>query len=177
MEITSKLKWNTWEEINWKTVEFQVFKLQKRIYRASLQGDKKLIRKLQKMMVSSYYGKLLATRKVTQENKGKKTAGIDGVKSLKPAQRMELIKNLKLDGKSQPTRRVWIPKSGKKERRPLGIPTIKERVKQCLIKIALEPEWEAVFEPNSYGFRLWTFMSRRNCSNIREYQQKAQIRA
>lgn len=73
MEITSKLKWNTWEQINWKTVEFQVFKLQKRIYRASLQGDKKLVRKLQRMMVSSYYGKLLATRKVTQENKGSAT--------------------------------------------------------------------------------------------------------
>ena len=103
-------------------------------------------------MVSSYYVKLLAIRKVTQENKGKKTAGIDGIKSLKPAERMELNKNLKLDGKSQPTRRVWIPKPGKKERRPLGIPTILERVKQCLLKLALEPEWEAVFEPNSYGF-------------------------
>ncbi|KST65166.1 group II intron reverse transcriptase/maturase [Mastigocoleus testarum] len=153
MEITSKLKWNTWEEINWKAVEFQVFKLQKRIYRASLQGDKKLVHKLQRMMVSSYYGKLLATRKVTQENKGKKTAGVDGVKALKPKERLKLAKNLKLDGKSQPTRRVWIPKPGKKQRRPLGIPTILERVKQTLLKLALEPEWEAVFEPNSYGFR------------------------
>ena len=153
MEIASKLKWNTWEEINWKAVEFQVFKLQKRIYRASLQGDKKLVHKLQRMMVSSYYGKLLATRKVTQENKGKKTAGVDGVKALKPKERLKLAKNLKLDGKSQPTRRVWIPKPGKKERRPLGIPTILERVKQTLLKLALEAEWEAVFEPNSYGFR------------------------
>lgn len=154
MAITSKLKWNTWGKINWKTVEFQVFKLQKRIYRASLQGDKKLVRKLQHMMVSSYYGKLLAARKVTQQNKGKKTAGIDGVKSLKPTERMELVSKLKLDGNSQPTRRVWIPKPGKKEKRPLGIPTILERVKQSLLKLALEPEWEAVFEPNSYGFRM-----------------------
>lgn len=147
------MKWNTWEEINWRTVELQVFKLQKRIYRASLRGDKKLVRKLQHIMASSYYVKLLATRKVTQENKGKNTAGIDGIKSLKPAQRLELVKNLKLDGKSQATRRVWIPKPGKKENRPLGIPTIVERVKQCLLKLALEPEWEAIFEPNSYGFR------------------------
>ena len=154
MEITSKLKWNTWEEINWKTVESQVFKLQKRIYRASLQGDKKLVRKLQRMMVNSYYVKLLATRKVTQENKGRKTAGVDGIKALKPHQRLKLVQNLKLNGKSQPTRRVWIPKPGKKERRPLGIPTILERVKQTLLKMALEPEWEAVFEPNSYGFRV-----------------------
>lgn len=153
MQITSKLKWNTWEEIDWKIVESQVFKLQKRIYRASLRGDKKLVRKLQRMMVSSYYGKLLATRKVTQENKGKKTAGTDGFKSLKPAERIELVKTLKLDGKSQPTRRVWIPKpEGKREDRAC-IPTITERAKQCLLKLALEPEWEAVFEPNSYGFR------------------------
>jgi RNA-directed DNA polymerase len=53
----------------------------------------------------------------------------------------------------QPVRRVWIPKPGKAERRPLGIPTMMERAKQALVKLALEPAWEAVFEPNSYGFR------------------------
>src|SRR5205085_5045332 len=53
----------------------------------------------------------------------------------------------------KPVRRVWIPKPGKAERRPLGIPTMLERAKQALVKLGLEPEWEAVFEPNSYGFR------------------------
>jgi RNA-directed DNA polymerase len=153
MEITSKSRWNTWETIDWKVVEHQVFKLAKRIYRASLQGEVKLVRKLQKTMVSSYYGKLLAVRRVTQDNRGKSTAGIDGVKSLNPKERLELVDNLTLDGKSKPTRRVWIPKPGKKEKRPLGIPTITERAKQALLKMALEPEWEAKFEPNSYGFR------------------------
>ena len=149
-EMRSQVEWKT---INWRQVQFQVFKLQKRIYRASQRGNVKLVRRLQKMMAKSWYAKLLAVRRVTQENKGKKTAGIDGIKALTPKQRLELASNLKLDGKSRPTRRVWLPKPGRKEMRPLGIPTMEERAKQALLKLALEPEWEAVFEPNSYGFR------------------------
>ena len=91
-------------------------------------------------------------RRVTQDNKGKNTAGVDGIKSLTPKQRINLVNNLKLTGKSQPTRRVMIPKSGTGEKRPLGIPTINDRALQALCKMALEPEWEALFEPNSYGF-------------------------
>ncbi len=90
---------------------------------------------------------------MTQDNQGKKTAGIDGVKSLTTKERFELISNLKINGKSSPTRRVWIPKATKDEKRPLGIPTIVERAKQTLILLTLEPEWEAKFESNSYGFR------------------------
>ncbi|MFB2982113.1 reverse transcriptase domain-containing protein [Microseira sp. BLCC-F43] len=82
-----------------------------------------------------------------------KTAGVDGVKSLSPAARLELVRQLKLTGKSKPTRRVWIPKPGRKEKRPLGIPTMYDRALQAVVKAALEPEWEALFEPNSYGFR------------------------
>ncbi len=149
----SKLVWKDWKEIDWKKVSRKVFKTQKRIYKASQRGDVKLVRRLQKMMVKSWYARLLAVRRVTQENKGKKTAGVDGVKSLKPTERIELANTLKLDGKSRPTRRVWIPKPGTKEKRPLGIPTMRDRAKQCLLKMALEPEWEAKFEPNSYGFR------------------------
>jgi RNA-directed DNA polymerase len=103
--------------------------------------------------MKSWSAKCLAVRKVTQENKGRKTAGVDGVKSLEPSQRFALIKQLKLKDKSQPTRRVWIPKPGKDEKRPLGIPTMYERALQALVKLTLEPEWEAKFEPNSYGFR------------------------
>ena len=88
-----------------------------------------------------------------QDNQGKKTAGVDGVKTLTPTERFELISNLKINGKSSPTRRVWIPKPGKDERRPLGIPTMVDRAKQALIMLTLEPEWEAKFEGNSYGFR------------------------
>ena len=97
--------------------------------------------------------KLLAIRKVTQDNKGKRTAGVDGIKKIDGKQRLEMVKNLKIDGKASPIRRIYIPKPGKAEKRPLGIPTIKDRVKQQVVKLALEPQWEAKFENNSYGFR------------------------
>ena len=142
-----------WDEINWRKVERYVYKLQKRIYTASRRGDIKKVRKLQKTLYRSWSNKVLAVRRVTQDNRGKKTAGVDGIKALSPFERMLLVGQLKIKGKSQPTRRVWIPKPGKDEKRPLGIPTIHDRALQGVIKNALEPEWEALFEPNSYGFR------------------------
>jgi len=78
---------------------------------------------------------------------------VDGVKSLTPKQRTNLVGKLRITDKAKPTRRVNIPKPGTTETRPLGIPTIHDRALQALAKIALEPEWEAKFEPNSYGFR------------------------
>ncbi|MEQ9549400.1 MAG: group II intron reverse transcriptase/maturase [Coleofasciculus sp. G3-WIS-01] len=142
-----------WKSINWRTAERYVFKLQKRIYAASRRGDVKRVRKLQKTLMRSWYNRVLSVRRVTQDNTGKKTAGVDGVKSLSPTARFELVGQLKLTGKSRPTRRVWIPKPGRDEKRPLGIPTMYDRALQAVIKNALEPEWEAIFEPNSYGFR------------------------
>ncbi|TAE57921.1 MAG: group II intron reverse transcriptase/maturase [Nostocales cyanobacterium] len=142
-----------WKDIPWKKIERVVYKLQKRIYRASSRGDVKAVRRLQKTLMKSWYAKLISVRRVTQDNTGKKTAGVDGVKSLSPAARLRLVKELKLSSKVNPTRRVWIPKPGTDEKRPLGIPTMKDRALQALVKLALEPEWEARFEPNSYGFR------------------------
>lgn len=141
-----------WGDINWRKLERVVYKLQKRIYRASQRGDVKTVRRLQKLLVKSWSAKALAVRRVTQDNQGKKTAGVDGVKSLSPEARMKLVNNLKLGTKVKPTRRVWIPKPNR-EQRPLGIPTMYDRALQALVKLALEPEWEAIFEPNSYGFR------------------------
>lgn len=142
-----------WKDIPWRKLERDVFKLQKRIYRASKRGDVKNVRRLQKLLMKSWSGKTLAVRRVTQDNQGKKTAGVDGVKSLNPSQRLDLVSKLALSCNAKPTRRVWIPKPGKEEKRPLGIPTISDRAIQALAKIAIEPEWEAKFEPNSYGFR------------------------
>jgi len=142
-----------WNDINWRKLERNVFKLQKRIYQASNRGDVKLVRRLQKLLISSWAAKALAVRRVTQDNQGKKTAGVDGVKSLTPKQRLALIDKISLGSKVKPTRRVWIPKPGTDEERPLGIPTMEDRALQALVKLVLEPEWEARFEPNSYGFR------------------------
>jgi RNA-directed DNA polymerase len=103
--------------------------------------------------MKSWSARALSVRRVTQDNTGKKTAGVDGVKSLSPAARLKLVNNLRLGSKVSPTRRVWIPKPGTEEKRPLGIPTMKDRALQALVKLAIEPEWEARFEPNSYGFR------------------------
>ncbi|AVH64099.1 RNA-directed DNA polymerase [Nostoc sp. 'Peltigera membranacea cyanobiont' N6] len=150
---SEQLNTKGWKDINWRKAERYVFKLQKRIYAASRRGDVKRCRKLQKTLMRSWSNRVLAVRRVTVENQGKKTAGVDGIKSLPPKARFELARQLKLTGKSKPTRRVWILKPGREEKRPLGIPVIYDRALQAVAKAALEPEWEAVFEPNSYGFR------------------------
>jgi RNA-directed DNA polymerase len=153
MNTTSQSSVYGWKNIPWKAVEREVFKLQKRIYQAARRGDKVTVRKLQKLLLSSRNAKFLAVRKVTQENKGKRTAGVDGKLALSQRQREKLAQNLKLKPKATPVRRVWIPKPGTDEMRPLGIPTIENRAQQALAKMALEPNWEDRFEPNSYGFR------------------------
>ncbi|WNZ23119.1 group II intron reverse transcriptase/maturase [Leptolyngbya sp. NK1-12] len=143
-----------WRFIPWRKLERRVFKLQTRIFKASRRGDMKAVRRLQKTLMRSWSGKCLAVRRVSQDNQGKQTAGVDGIKSLTPDQRLALVNQLRLSRRAKPTRRVWIAKpGGEGEKRPLGIPTIADRALQALVKLALEPEWEARFEPNSYGFR------------------------
>jgi RNA-directed DNA polymerase len=143
-----------WNQVDWGNVEKSVLRLQHRIFRAKVKGDVKATESLQRLLVSSRAAKLLAIRKVAQENSGRKTPGVDGVVSKSAADRESLFKDvLSLkDYIPLPVRRVFIPKANGKMR-PLGIPTMKDRVMQCLVKLALEPEWEAVFEPNSFGFR------------------------
>ena len=150
---TRDISVSEWDAIKWRKLEIIVFKLQKRIFKASENNDVITVRKLQKTLLRSWAAKCLAVRKVTQENKGKNTAGVDGKKSVSPKRRLEMVHEIKLSSISTPTRRIWIPKPGKDEMRPLGIPTLYERAKQALVKLILEPEWEAKFEANSYGFR------------------------
>lgn len=143
----------TWNEIQWVKTQKIVRKVQYRIYKAARFGDKKRVHWLQKWLINSTAAKLLAVRTVTTLNKGRRSVGIDKFKVTTPQAKLRLALNLSLDGQAKPIRRVWIPKPGKTELRPLGIPVIEDRAKQALAKLALEPEWEAVFEPNSYGFR------------------------
>ena len=153
MDTVASAPMDGWNTVPWKRLQRTMFKLQKRIYRASRRGDVTAVRKLQRLLIRSRSARLLAVRKVTQENQGRKTAGVDGVKSLTPPQRLALADTLKLGNKAKPVRRVWIPKPDTTEQRPLGIPVMADRALQALAKAALEPEWEARFEPNSYGFR------------------------
>jgi RNA-directed DNA polymerase len=142
-----------WNAVAWRKAERTVFKLQKRIYQATQRGNVKAVHRLQRLLMTSWSARLIAVRRVTQDNRGKRSAGVDGVKQLPPPQRLILARKLRLTAKARPTRRVWIPKPGSTEQRPLGIPTIDDRARQTLVKLGLDPEWEARFEPHSYGFR------------------------
>ncbi len=146
-----------WAGLPWRKLERHLYRLQKRIFKASERGDLKTVHKLQKLLMKSRSARLLAVRRVTQDNQGKKTAGIDGVKSVQPSGRFAMVEALHpkrmSKRKPKPLRRVWIPKPGKTEQRPLGIPVMFDRACQALAKQALEPQWEAKFEANSYGFR------------------------
>lgn len=151
MKIKGTGNWNT---VNWKKIQLRIWRIQRKIYECSRKNDKNRVIKLQKILINLPEAKLLAVRKVTQDNRGKKTAGIDGVHSVAPTKRFQLAYSLKIDGRRDPIKRRLIPKpSNPEELRPLGIPTIRDRAKQALVLLALEPEWEAKFEKNSYGFR------------------------
>ena len=144
-----------WKTLPWKKFQRNVFRLQKRIYQAQIRGDFKRVRGLQRLLLRSFSARCLAVRQVSQDNRGKKTPGVDGIARLTPIQRMRMVRQLRTFSPSPaPIRRVYIPKaSNPNERRPLGIPIMRDRAEQALVKLALEPEWEARFEPNSYGFR------------------------
>jgi len=135
-----------WKEVNWQLVDSRIFRYQNRIFKASRDNNIPKVRCLQKRLINSLDAKLVAVRRVTTLNKGKKTPGVDKQVFVTDLQKGKLVKRLRLGGK--PIWRVWIDKLGKSE-----IPTVEDRAKQDLCKLALEPEWEARFEANSYGFR------------------------
>jgi RNA-directed DNA polymerase len=142
-----------WEDIDWKTVNEKVNKLQTRITKAVRQRKWHSVKRLQYLLTNSFHARLLAVKKVTQ-NKGKRTAGIDGKTWTTPLSKMKAA--LSLSGKSykaKPMRRIYIEKYGKKEKRPLSIPTMHDRAMQALHALALDPIAETTADRASFGFR------------------------
>jgi RNA-directed DNA polymerase len=144
-----------WDAVDWRAVEDDVRRLRQRIFTASKAGDLKKVRNLQRLMLRSRANTLASVRRVTQVNAGRKTAGVDGMVVLAAQDKAALANWVQRCGGSwtpKPVKRVFIPKAGGKQR-ALGIPVIADRCLQALTVNALEPEWEARFEPRSYGFR------------------------
>lgn len=142
-----------WQDIDWKAAETYVNRLQVRIVKAVLAGKWRLVKRLQTLMCNSFYAKALAVRRVTT-NKGKKTPGIDGIIWKTPEDKTKAICELdKITYHAKPLKRVYIEKFGKKEKRPLGIPTMHDRAMQGLLLFALEPIEETTADKSSFGFR------------------------
>ncbi len=142
-----------WGYINWKTVDRGVNKLQTRIAKAVRLGKWHLVKRLQYLLTNSFHAKLLAVKKVTQ-NRGKRTAGIDGEKWSTPLSKMKAVLTLSGKGyKSKPMRRIYIAKYGTKKKRPLSIPTMHDRATQALYSLALDPIAETTADRTSFGFR------------------------
>ncbi len=144
-----------WKNLPWKKFRRDLFRLQKRVWKAVSVGDKRKAKYLQKLILKSTAARFLAIRQVTQLNAGKKTAGVDGKASLSFEERLSLSNELKQNvntWKHNKLRVIPIPKKDG-TMRMLKVPTMADRAWQCLAKYALEPAHEATFHARSYGFR------------------------
>lgn len=143
---------NSWKDIQWSAIEKRIFRLQLRIYRATVNQEFYKVFKLQKLLISSKSAKYLSVRKITEDNKGKQTPGVENKLIESRVEKLALANRLKLDGRSSQIRRISLDYQNGK-RRPLEISKLEDGAKQNLAYLALCPQWEAQFESSSYGFR------------------------
>lgn len=144
--------WKSWHEVEWVKVYQVVARLQTRIAKAAKAEDWRKLRTLQKLLTKSTAAKALAVRRVT-ENRGRKTPGIDNQTWSTPETKWTAVEDLRIKGyRPRPLRRIYIPKANG-EKRPLGIPTMRDRAMQALHLLALDPVAETLADPHSYGFR------------------------
>ncbi|KYC41003.1 RNA-dependent DNA polymerase [Scytonema hofmannii PCC 7110] len=146
----------SWKTLPWKQFRRNLFRLQRRVYKAVCVGDLRKARSLQKLILKSTSAIMLAIRQVSQLNAGKKTPGVDGIAKLSFEQRFQLAEELRKSGtqwQHQGLREIPIPKKNGKTRM-LKVPTMSDRAWQCLVKYALEAAHEATFHARSYGFRI-----------------------
>ena len=143
-----------------RNCEEYIFSMQQKLDKAVVNNDKKSIREIFDLLTKkSSAVKELATWRITQRNDGKHTAGIDGISLPKGLTRQEqnqfrhnFMNEIDISRKPDAIKRVYIPKANGKQR-PLGIPTIRDRIIQEILRIAIEPIAEYHFHGNSYGFR------------------------
>jgi len=141
-----------WHDLDWEKAHRNVRRQQVRIVKAIQEGRWGKVQSLQHLLTRSFSGRALAVKRVT-ENKGKNTPGVDGIIWNTPKKKMQAVHELRIPGyRPQPLRRVYIPKSDH-QKRPLGIPCMKDRAMQALFLLALDPVAETLADPNSYGFR------------------------
>ena len=153
-----------WSQINWTEAEEQVSRLQIRIVKATLEQKWRLVKRLQYLMTNSFYAKAIAVKRVIT-NKGKRTPGIDGELWKTDAEKMKAVNELNCQTyHAKPLKRIYIEKFGKTEKRPLGIPTMRDRAMQALQLLALEPVEETTADRISFGFRKY-----RSPEDAREY--------
>lgn len=142
-----------WKAVIWPNVEAEVYRLQLRIAKAFRDGKHSKVKALQWLLTHSFNAKLLSVKRVVQ-NKGAKTPGVDGIIWNTPKKKMDAVISLKRRGyKTQPLKRIYIPKKQKGKLRPLSIPAMQCRAQQALHLLSLEPVAEMLADKNSYGFR------------------------
>lgn len=166
----------SWHAIDWRKVHQNVRRLQVRIVKATQEKRWGKVKALQRLLTRSFSGKALAVKRVT-ENRGKRTAGVDGETWSTPRDKQSAIERLRQHGyRAQPLRRIQIPKANGKGKRPLSIPVMLDRAMQALYLLALDPIAETTGDPNSYGFRKnrSTADAIEQCCNILSRKRSAQ---